>query len=68
MAHVVFNANINTSSALMQRMEQAAFALAGVQQLLLRGVNEGYIRDEKGIAVGTFKLSYHTQEQNLNVN
>ena len=58
MSRVKFTAEIDTVLPSMQPLEQVAESLESIRTLLLRGIQEGYIRDARGVAVGTFKLRY----------
>jgi len=63
MSRVKFTAEIDTVLPSMQTSEQVAQSLGSIQTLLLRGIQEGYIRDTRGVAVGTFKLRYLAEDR-----
>ena len=63
MSRVKFTAEIDTVLPSMQTSEQVAESLESIQTLLLRGIQEGYIRDTRGVAVGTFKLRYLAEDR-----
>ena len=62
MSRVKFTAEIDTVLPSMQPLEQVAQSLDSIRFLLLRGIQEGYIRDARGVAVGTFKLHYSPED------